>query len=252
MNDKFVAASDVATAFSLLTRLPVPVDRATSADRAAAAVWAWPLTGMAIGLMGGLTAHVLWALGVNSGLSALAAIGTMVLVTGGLHEDGLADTADGLGPDVSREQRFEIMKDSRVGSFAVIALALALMARWGALSQFHGWQLTGLLVAAAAGSRSLMAAAMAIVPPARQTGLSAMIGRPRANAALLGLAIALFATLRIMGWPGMIALLVAMLAALPVLMLAQRRLGGQTGDILGAAQICAEIGFLVAATAMLQ
>ncbi|MEL6316326.1 MAG: adenosylcobinamide-GDP ribazoletransferase, partial [Pseudomonadota bacterium] len=128
------AAADLAAAAALLTRAPVPVDHAHAGRRGARAAWAWPVVGAALGgaaaaaLAGGL------ALGLPPGPAAAAALAALVLATGALHEDGLADLADGLGGGRDRARALEIMRDSRIGAFGAAALLLAFLARWSALA----------------------------------------------------------------------------------------------------------------------
>jgi adenosylcobinamide-GDP ribazoletransferase len=166
------------------------------------------------------------------------------MLTGGLHEDGLSDTADGLFGGWTRERRLEIMKDSRVGSFGVLALLLVTLARWSALAAIlahgHLWA----LVAVGAISRAPMAVLMSALPNARGGGLSHATGRPSATVAHVGVAVALAISLAFAGFAALPMALLAALAALWLARLAQKRIGGQTGDILGAAQQLAEAAAL--------
>ncbi|WP_316014268.1 adenosylcobinamide-GDP ribazoletransferase [Roseobacter sp. HKCCA0434] len=239
---------DIAAGFGLLTRLPVPVDHARAGARGAEAGWAWPLVGATVALLAGLPSLALAALGMPMPVCAGIAITLSILATGALHEDGLADCADGLGSGAPRDRALEIMKDSRVGAFGAVALVLAIGLRWQALASLDGWTFLAVLVGGAAASRAAMLVAMRALPPARD-GLSAASGRPPLRTTLIACAIALLLTLP-GGW-----LVLALLpgAALATLMAAyaSRRLGGQTGDVLGAVQQGFEIGMLVAATAIL-
>jgi adenosylcobinamide-GDP ribazoletransferase len=190
------------------------------------------------------------ALGLPPGVAAALALAAMAAATGGLHEDGLADTFDGLWGGRTPAQRLEIMRDSRVGSFGVLALVLVLLVRWQALAALAaGGGLVAACIAAGALSRAPMAAVMAGLPNARGAGLSQAVGRPAARTALAGAAVALALGLAALG-PGALALAVA--AALPALWLAavaRARIGGQTGDVLGAAQQLGEAAALAAAAA---
>jgi adenosylcobinamide-GDP ribazoletransferase len=228
---------DLASAFALLTRLPVPGHHA----RGAAAAWAWPVVGAAVGALGAVAGAAALALGAAPAAAAAAVLAAQALATGALHEDGLADTADGLGGGRDRARRLAIMKDSRIGTFGTLALLLVTLARWGAVAALlaAGGAL-GALVAAGALGRAPMAAVMAALPNARGEGLAAATGRPppatAAAAAGLALAIAVVAA----GWTGLAMALAAALAALPVALAAHRRIGGQTGDVLGATEQVAE------------
>lgn len=121
---------DIPAAFTLLTRLPLPVDHAKTGERAARAAWAYPFVGAVLGLIAGVIALSLAAFGVQTGIAAAVALGTLMLLTGALHEDGLSDCADGLGGGTTLKKRLEIMKDSRIGAFGAAALGVTLLARW--------------------------------------------------------------------------------------------------------------------------
>ncbi|MBE2277010.1 MAG: adenosylcobinamide-GDP ribazoletransferase [Rhodobacteraceae bacterium] len=232
-SDSRAVRDDLYSAFSLLTRLPVP----QHGFRGAASAWAWPLVGGVLGVLAAALALLALRLGLPPGPAAALALAALALMTGGLHEDGLADTADGLLGGQTRERRLEIMKDSRIGSHGALALGLVLLAQWSALAILiarpGGW--TG-LIAAAALSRAAMVAVMAALPPARTGGLSAGAGRPAPQAVAMALLFALLLALACAGWAALPAALAAALAAALLARAALRRIGGQTGDILGASQ----------------
>jgi len=229
--------ADILSALGLLTRLPLP----DHAPRGAEAAWAWPLAGAVVGLIGAAAAWVALALGAGPGAAAAAALVAQALTTGGLHEDGLSDTADGLLGGRTREKRLEIMKDSRIGSFGALALVLVTLARWSALAALcAGGPYAAVLVAAGALSRVPMAAIMAALPNARDTGLSRLTGRPAGATVALAAALALALALVLTGWQVLPAALVAALLCTGLAFSAKSRIGGQTGDILGASQQIAE------------
>ncbi len=237
--------SDLALALGLLTRLPVPV-RDTA--RGARAAWAWPLAGAVLAGLAALGGGAALALGLPAPVAGLVALGALVMLGGGLHEDGLADSADGLWGGWTQERRLDIMRDSRIGSYGVIALVLGLGLRGVALALiFAGGALAGAaaLVIAAMVSRAAMAGVMAALPHARADGLARAQGRPPRTAVLLAAALALAVALALAGVAGLIAAGAAALGALIVARLARARIGGQTGDILGAAQQVAEIAALL-------
>lgn len=239
-----ITAADIPAALGLLTRLPVPVP-ADALARGARAAWAWPLAGVAVAAPAGLAGALALALGLTPLLAAGLTVLAQVMLTGALHEDGLADSADGLWGGWTRERRLEIMKDSRSGAYGVIALALALILRVSALAALmegEGW-IWG-LVAVAAASRAGMAGLAAALPSARPGGLSGRVGRPEPATAWTGIALALAVALAATGG-AMIALAFWTGAALVVWgWIARARIGGQTGDILGAGQQVAEIAGL--------
>jgi adenosylcobinamide-GDP ribazoletransferase len=243
---------DILAALGLLTRLPVKVDFARAQARGARAAWAWPLAGALVGLLAGLIGLTAWALGLPPGVAAGLTLVTQVMLTGAMHEDGLADTADGLWGGYTRERRLEIMKDSAIGAYGTIALVLSLLLRFAVLSTLFatGHALLA-LVAAGALSRAAMGVTMSTLPNARGAGLSDSVGRPPRATAALGLGLALALGLILTGpaaWLG--SALAASLAALTLAALARVKIGGQTGDILGATQQVTEIAALAAFAAL--
>ncbi len=236
----------VAAAF--LTRLPVaPPDGRALADAARG----FPVVGLAVGAAGAVVYALAATLGLPAGIAAVLATGAMILATGGLHEDGLADMADGFGGGRDRDHTLAIMRDSRIGSFGVIALTIVLALRAMSAAEISGTLHVGLaLIAASAASRAVLPAVMHYLPPARSDGLSAGAGKPSRrqmiDAGALGAAI-LFAGLGPLG--GLAALAALALATLAIAALARHRIGGQTGDVLGAAQQAAEVAILLAAVA---
>ena len=173
----------------------------------------------------------------------------LVAVTGALHEDGLADVADGFGGGSTRERKLEIMRDSRIGAYGAVALALALILRVGALAAsldgpFGRAALSLILVAAISRAGALMP--LALLPPARADGAGAAAGRLEGSALAAAwgsaLVIALGAGLVALGLVhALVAALMSGAAALGVVAMARRAIGGQTGDVAGAAQQCAEV-----------
>ncbi len=243
--------SDIGLALAFLTRLPVQAREPAFRLRGARAVWAWPVAGALIGLLGGLAGAVAAVLGASGGVAAAVILATMALVTGALHEDGLADTFDGLAGGRTRAERLEIMRDSRIGSFGALALILVTIARWSALTTVLTAPTadTALspalgLLAAAAVSRLPMGLALLALTAARSDGLAHGLGKPPVENALAALAIALTLALLAAGGTGLLAFLLALLATAPLFAWARARIGGQTGDVLGASQQIAEMAFL--------
>ncbi|PCJ76165.1 MAG: adenosylcobinamide-GDP ribazoletransferase [Rhodobacteraceae bacterium] len=243
-------AHDIWAAFSLLTRLPAPVDHARAGARAAAAVWAFPIVGLIVGgAAGGLAALAGW-LGLPPGLAAASALAFLAVITGGMHEDGLADFADAMG-GLTKERRLEIMKDSRIGAYGVVALTIALLARWSGIGELSGWAIIFILAAVGATSRAVMVLLMYAMPSARESGLSASVGKPNRTTVLVASGIAFIVCIAFTGLSGVVLFALVFGGALPVYWIANRTLGGQTGDVLGAAQQSAEIVGLAAAIALL-
>lgn len=245
-DDGLIRLGDVAAAVHLLSRLPVP-GGGDNGHRGAAAAWAYPLAGLVIGGVASAVALLAHWLGLPAPLTALLCLATTVMITGALHEDGLSDTFDGLWGGWSADQRLKIMKDSHIGAYGMIALFFGLAARWVALWLLfdHGlWAGIAGLLAAASLSRAMMPTVMAALPHARQEGLSAHVGQVARPTALVALGIGLGAALLLTGWAGLGALFWAALITVALASIAKAKIGGQTGDILGATQQLAEIAIL--------
>jgi adenosylcobinamide-GDP ribazoletransferase len=168
-----------------------------------------------------------------------------------LHEDGLADTADGFFGGHDREEKLAILRDSRQGTYGVLAIVISVLLRAAALAGIGDAIHAGLaLIAAHAVSRAALPPAMMGLTPARPDGLGATAGTPRAGgaiaAALIGAAIALAALGPVRGTVslGLTGVIVFAMAKL-----ARRQIGGYTGDVLGAFQQVGEIVILLAASA---
>lgn len=232
--DALFSLSDLGGALGLLTRLPFG-----GPGRGAASAWAWPLAGAVVAALAALAAWVALQAGLPAGWAAALVLAIQAAATGGLHEDGLSDTFDGLMGGRDRDRRLEIMRDSRIGSFGALALMLVVLARWSALMALLPVAPL-VLVAVGALSRAGMPVLMAAMPPAREDGLSRMIGRPDGVQAALALLVAALVAAPLIGWallPVALALAVALLA---LGLWARAKIGGQTGDILGASQQLAE------------
>lgn len=246
--------SDLGTALSLLSRIPVPLDHARAGARAAQAAWAYPLAGALLAVLVGGGGWALSAMGIAAGPVAALVLGAQVMVSGALHEDGLADSADGFWGGWDPARRLEIMRDSRIGAYGVLALGLSLLLRWTCLATILGAAgpaaLLGTLVAAGAVSRASMVAVMHALPFARDDGLSRRVGTPPRWAVVLAAGLALGASGLLWGVSGALLLgLSGAAAALVVGRLARARIGGQTGDVLGATQQVAEcLALLVLST----
>jgi adenosylcobinamide-GDP ribazoletransferase len=243
-------ARDLNVALSFCTRLPVlDTVPATGAD-VARACWALPIAGAFVGVIGALVYWLGTAAGLPAFPAATLAIAATVLATGALHEDGLADVADGFGGGATRERKLEIMRDSRLGTYGACALVLSCLLRISSLAELTQPALVAsALIAAHIGARAVMPAVMWFVPPAKPDGLSASAGLPPVagvvTAAILG-AIALGIGLG--PGPGAIAVLVVLVGAAGVARLSIAQIGGQSGDVLGAVEQVSEILILLVAT----
>jgi adenosylcobinamide-GDP ribazoletransferase len=235
---------DLHAALALLTRLPLP----GAPMRGAQAAWAYPLAGALVGLIAGVAGLIAHWCGLPSALVALAVLAVQIPLTGAMHEDGLADSADGLWGGWTPAQRLEIMKDSHIGAYGVIALILSLSSRWAALWLMFqidaGWAVAAIVTAAAV-SRAAMPALMWALPHARGAGLSHDTGRPDARTCAAAAGLAALIALILVGWSVFGVLFWAALTTFAVIWIAKNKIGGQTGDTLGAAQQVAEIAVLL-------
>lgn len=239
--------ADVHAALGLLSRLPLP-ECPAARTRGADAAWAWPVAGLMIGALAGLAGVVALAAGLPSALAALVTLTASVALSGALHEDGLADTADGFWGGWTAARRLEIMKDSHIGPYGVIALVLSLLARWAALwllFDLGGGAALAALLAAAALSRAAMPALIWALPPARASGLGHGMSTASGRSALLALATAAIAALVLVGWSAFGAVFWAAATTIALGLVARAKIRGQTGDVLGAAQQLAEIAVLL-------
>ncbi|MCV3272646.1 adenosylcobinamide-GDP ribazoletransferase [Roseobacter sinensis] len=232
--------TDLLVAATLLSRIPLPQLPEAAFARAPNACWTYPIVGAVLGALAACAAGLSLALGLPAVFAAGVLLAALMLLTGAMHEDGLGDTADGFWGGVDHARRLDIMRDSHIGSFGVLALILITGLRWSAYAALLP---LGLLqvIAVAALSRAGMACVMAALPHSRDDGLSKSVGRPDAPTAVLGLGIALLIGGLCVGGAAIGGLL-AMLAGTAVVgMLARRKIGGQTGDVLGAAQQISEV-----------
>jgi adenosylcobinamide-GDP ribazoletransferase len=241
--------TDLAVAIAFFTRLPLrpagPVDGAAVAR----ASWCAPLVGALIGALAGLAYWAAYRLNLPPFVCAALAVAAGMLLTGGLHEDGLADTADGLGGE-TRERALDIMRDGRIGAYGTCALVICLALRIGTLADLPRAALVAwALVGAHAAARAVLPAFMRLVPPARADGLSATAGAPSRERAAVAAAIGVGLLWIALGFrSALIALALMLIGALVMARLARRRFGGQTGDVLGAVeQVCETLVLLVTA-----
>jgi adenosylcobinamide-GDP ribazoletransferase len=238
---------ELVAAFMLLTRLPVGRSGGVRAENAfAGAVWGYPIVGVAIGAIG---AAVYW-LGAEIGLppafAAICVIAATVLATGALHEDALADMADGFGGGRSRAQKLEIMRDSRVGTFGVLALVLSVVARVAAIAAVAvpGKVAIALIVTGSL-ARGAMLVPVILLSPSRTDGLGAGLRATGKARTLLGLVLsAAVAFLLLSPAAAASAAATAVSGAVCLSVLAWRQIGGYTGDVLGATEMIAECSVL--------
>ncbi len=253
------AAVQIARTVRFFSRLPVPrlpfesagLHEAPSLPAMAPFV---PVAGLIIGILPGLVLVGAFELGLGTFLAGTLSVAVATLVTGGLHEDGLADTADSIG-GMTPERRLAIMRDSRIGAYGACALILCFALRIGALAGLavypHAFSAALAVMVVASLSRTASLMPLVFLPPARMDGSSHSVGRPSreslwlaaAIASGLALAVGLVSDLTLAGVTVMAAL--AALTGWGMTRFSSRHLGGQTGDIAGATQQLAEIAALL-------
>jgi adenosylcobinamide-GDP ribazoletransferase len=244
-------AIDVARAVGFLSRIRVPDAVFVGDDGDLGRVArAFPLAGLLIALPAALLFGLLAAGHVDPLLSALLALSLQTLISGALHEDGLSDTADGLGGGRDASRALEIMKDSRIGTYGGVALILSFSLRSAALASIArdlpplAAALT--LPAAAALSRAALVWHWHALPAARPDGVAVAAGQPRGAAAAMalasGLLIGIVLLLPAMSVIALIDVLgLAVVATLTFTAYVRKRLSGHTGDTIGATQQICEI-----------
>jgi adenosylcobinamide-GDP ribazoletransferase len=249
MNDWLV---DLRTAVTFLTRIPLPHPEGAPPANLARAQRMFPLVGAAIGAAVGLLYLGLRIVGVPDLAGAALALAASALLTGALHEDGLADVADGFGGGGEAVTKLEIMRDSRLGTYGALALMVSFVVKLSALAALDDAIVVQSLIVAHTLSRGMLPLISMSLPMARQDGLAANTGRPDlttvATAGVLALVIAL---LLLPLAEALFAVLIAVAAAIGMAWLAQRQIGGQTGDVLGATEQVGEAAILVLLAARL-
>lgn len=233
-------------AVQFLTRIPVKT--ATAPDLGAAVAW-FPVVGAAIGLVCGLCVAALSVV-VPMGVAATLGVLAGVLLTGAFHEDGLADVADAFAGGWTREERLAILDDPRHGTYGVAALVGSIVARVACVAVLSPALAVGGLVAAHCLGRATAVAAMSTAPRAAGEGLGAeyiAASTPWRRIVAVAVAIAI-AALAIGVWVAP-AVGAAAFAGLIVVILAVRRIGGLSGDVLGAIEQVAETAVLVVVAA---
>jgi adenosylcobinamide-GDP ribazoletransferase len=234
---------------TFLTRIPLSREAPGVGFDIARTAWAFPLVGMVVGLIGAAVYALAHALGLPAWPASTLSVAATLWATGCLHEDGLADTADGFGGGKTRERKLDIMRDSRIGTYGVCALAIAILLRVSVLAALAGPATVALVLIMTHGAaRAVLPMFMSLVPAARRDGLSHDAGQPPslsvAIAAALG-ALLLVAGLGLL--PGIGAVILLAIAAFLMAWLCEAQIGGQTGDVLGALeQVCEIVIFLVA------
>ncbi len=243
--------TDFKVALAFLTR--VPIDVQWEDGTLARAFRAFPFAGMIIGAISGAVYWLATSLGLTGLLAGFAAILVSIVLTGGLHEDGLADMADGFGGGHTVADKLAIMRDSHIGSYGMLALVLSVGIRVSAMAAIAIPEMVfATLVVAGALSRGAMPALMTVLPMARSDGLAVSAGRPSDKTAILAAVLAVVITFLFLDLLyGLAAVIFGLWGAVFTGWLARRQIGGYTGDVVGAVQQITEGAVLVTVVALI-
>ena len=243
---------DFKTAVAFLTRLPMPHPDGAMPQNFVRAHRMFPVVGALIGVAVGLICLGLRYLGVPDLAAAALALGASAILTGALHEDGLADIADGFGGGRDRAAKLEIMRDSRLGTYGALILLVSFAAKSSALAAIPDGYVVPALIAAHALARGILPFMSLNLPYARNDGLARNAGQPDLSTAGFAIIFALLLALLSLSWSNaLLSALAAALSGLGIAWLAQRQIGGQTGDVLGGAEQVGETAILVLLAARL-
>ncbi len=232
---------EVAVAFQFLTRIPMP-NTMYKADSLSRAIKFFPLVGLVVGTGAALLQKLLLP-HLSRPLIALSVLAYLVLITGCLHEDGLADTFDGFGGGWNRDQVLAILKDSRIGSYGATALVLSLLARYLLLASIPAGHFATYLISAHVLCRWTSLPLSYFLSPAREEdGQGARIAKLTSLTSLLfgtvfSVAVVMFA----LRWLAVGPLLFTLISVALSGLLYSRKIGGVTGDCFGATNQLAEI-----------
>lgn len=249
-SDDFQPVRDFRVAMMFLTRIPTGRIRDLASDDLSRAAWAFPLVGLVVGVIAGGALYLSAETDVSPIVCALIALAVQAAVTGALHEDGLADLADGLGGH-DKAKILAIMRDSRIGTYGVLALIFSVGLRATMIAGIPGPGVAfAVLLAAAAFSRGALPLVMNLMPAARADGLAQAAGRPERRIAMLAMGIGTLTLFTLLPFSvALAAVVIGGVLAAGIIFWAHQRLGGQTGDVLGALQQVLEIAVLCGAAA---
>ena len=236
---------DLQNAMAFLTRLPVPSRAGLTSSGLARAYRAFPLIGALIGAVIACADLLLLRAGLSPMPGAALALGAGMLLTGAIHEDGLSDVADGFGGGRDKAGKLEIMRDSRLGTFGALSLLVAFAVKVGTLAVLPRSDILLDMIVIHALSRAPLAVIAARMAYARDDGLAVAAGQPDARTAVASCFMAAVIALLCLPFGAAIrAMLVVAAASFCLAVLAQRQIGGQTGDVLGAAEQVGEVALL--------
>lgn len=252
---------DFLLALTLLTRIPVPHFEIETKANHGTAFWAYPIVGAIVGSIGAAAFAVAQSVGLTGFPAVILALAAMVLTTGAFHEDGFADFCDGVGGGQTPEQKLEIMRDSRLGTYGamglifLVGLTMALLANlYANLQHFYSstnYGMACILISTSAFQRAAIGLPLMLLFPARPTGLAADTPTPSFASFAVGIAFAFVLGVILLGaYNALCALLAAFAAATVAVVLSAYYLGGRTGDALGATASLAGLFVLAVLSAL--
>ena len=239
--------SDLKIAISLLSRIPLGNETQHLTSRGPNHLWAFPIVEILIGIICCCLGWIGLLLQLNNFATGFLIVMAAAITTGAMHYDGLADTLDGLWGGWSAPQRLEIMKDSHIGVYGVIGLVISTglqAALYGQIIQQSIWPIIGIMTI----SRAVMVPVMGFLENSRSSGLSSEVGKPKLQTIILAMTLGITIAFLSGAWA---AIGGSILAAWAVSKIAKNKIGGQTGDILGATQQLSEVSALICVTALL-
>ena len=242
---------DFVRAATFLTHIPFQIDETEAARPLATAALGFPLVGLMVGVIGAIAFVIANAVGLPQLASALIAVAAIALVTGGLHEEGLANTVDGFSSGKGRDDSLRIMREAALGKFGMLALIFAVGLKIAAIEALGPAMAAASLIASEVAGRTVIPAILMLIPPARTEGLSFEAGRPRKESVALSLLLGGALMLLMLGiGAGLVAIIITAVLCALMARIATTRLGGHTGDVLGAIEQITVTAVLLTAAAV--
>ena len=242
---------DFVRAAAFLTRIPLQIDSTEANRPLASAVRGFPIVGLVVGVTGALVLVIANAVGLPQLASSLLAIASTALITGGLHEEGLANTMDGLFTGTRPDNRLHVIREAQLGTFGMLALMFVVGLKVAALETIEPGSAAASLIAAEVAGRSALPAMLFTIPPARSDGVSFQAGKPQRDQVGLAILLGSALVLLMLGiGSAIIAILVAAAVGMLIARTAKARGGGHTGDMLGAMEEIVSTAVLLVAAAM--
>ena len=240
---------DILLSVSFLTRIPISKDLLFERSLMDAA-WSFPLIGGLVGFLGGMVALLLSYFNISPIIISFLTIGAIILLTGGLHEEGLADTADGFGINKNPEDKINIMRDSQIGVYGTLALIIAISVKAVALSELINkdpfFACVIALIVSGALSRSTIVGIAFFIEKASETGLASFAGKPKANGAGMCFLISILFCIFLLPLTKVLAaIFLSIVTTVVIGFLSKKQINGYTGDILGTTQILSETAILI-------